>query len=103
MFVLPKKLVIGAFVAVIATTGIVQAKSFTELMEQGYKIGKLTTGKSGMPGWVASNGTKQYFCRMRLGLAYVGTRGPDPTIPLKEDLEAGRVRPIDVDFCLPAQ
>ncbi|SCM75645.1 conserved exported hypothetical protein [uncultured Pleomorphomonas sp.] len=120
-----KKLAIGAFVAVIATTGVAQAESFTKLTQQGYKLGKLTTGKSGLPGWIASNGTKQYFCKMWANKAYVGKDGMvgftssgrqvgvdratyeriiggfDPSIPQLSDLKAGRARPADVGYCLP--
>lgn len=120
-----KKLAIGAFVAVIAATGVAQAESFTKLTQQGYKLGKLTTGKSGLPGWIASNGTKQYFCKMKVARAYIGEKGliifstsgrpikldratyeaaiggPDPSIPQLSDLKAGRVKPADVGYCLP--
>lgn len=120
-----KKLAIGAVVAVIATAGAAQAESFTKLTQQGYKLGKLTTGKSGLPGWIASNGTKQYFCKMTASRAYVGKKGlvifstngrpievdratyeagiggPDPAIPQLSDLKAGRIKPADVGSCLP--
>ncbi|WP_370674848.1 hypothetical protein [Pleomorphomonas sp. PLEO] len=125
MFISLKKLAICAVVAGIATTGIAKAESFTKLTQQGYKLGKLTTGKSGMPGWIASNGTKQYFCKMWASKAYVGKDGmvaftssgrqvgldratyeriiggPDSSIPQLSDLKAGRVKPADVDICLP--
>ena len=72
---------------------------------------------------MVSKGGKQYFCRMRASLAYVGKKdmvsfttsgrmitlnravfeaslgGPDPTLPQLADLKAGRPRPIDVGTC----
>lgn len=120
-----KRLAICATIAMIAAMGIAQAESYAKLAQQGYKLGKLTTGKSGLPGWVASNGGKQYFCKMKAARAYVGKTGlvmfstngrpievdratydaaiggPDPSIPQLSDLKAGRVKPGDVDACLP--
>jgi hypothetical protein len=120
-----KKIAAGALVALLATAGVAQAESFTKLTQQGYKLGKLITGKSGLPGWVASNGTKQYFCKMAVARAYVGKKGMvifstsgrpieldratyeamtggfDPTVPQLSDLKAGRVKPADVGNCLP--
>ncbi|PKR88867.1 hypothetical protein CXZ10_12150 [Pleomorphomonas diazotrophica] len=125
MFMPLKRMVIGATVALIAVTGAAQAESYAKLAQQGYKLGKLTTGKSGLPGWVASNGEKQYFCKLKAARAYVGKKGmvmfstggrqievdratydaaiggPDPSIPQLSDLKAGRVKPDDVDACLP--
>jgi hypothetical protein len=120
-----KKIAAGALVALLTTAGAAQAESFTKLAQQGYKLGKLTTGKSGLPGWVAANGTKQYFCKMAVARAYVGNKGMvifstngrpikldratyeamtggfDPTVPQLSDLKAGRVKPADVGNCLP--
>ncbi len=120
-----KKIAVGALAILLATAGVAEAESFTKLTQQGYKLGKLTTGKSGLPGWVASNGTKRYFCKMEAYKAYVGkkglvmfssngrpievdrtvyeagTGGFDPTVPQLSDLKAGRVKPADVGNCLP--
>ncbi|MBS1180372.1 MAG: hypothetical protein H6Q99_252 [Proteobacteria bacterium] len=125
MFISLKTLAIGAVIAVFATTSTAQAESFTKLTQQGYKLGKLTTGKSGLPGWIASNGTKKYFCKMWASKAYIGKTGMvgftssgrrvgmdratyesivggfDPSIPQLSDLEAGRVKPANVDSCVP--
>ncbi|WP_036790796.1 hypothetical protein [Pleomorphomonas koreensis] len=120
-----KQLAIGAFAVLFAMAGVARAETFTKLTQQGYTLGKLTTGRSGLPGWIASNGTKQYFCKMNAYRAYVGTTGMiifstsgrpievnrtiyeagtggfDPTVPQLSDLKAGRVKPAAVGNCLP--
>ncbi|WP_064683714.1 hypothetical protein [Rhizobium bangladeshense] len=107
--------------------GAAQAESFSKLAQQGYAIGKLTKGKHGGYGWVVSNGSKQFFCRLDASLAYVSKKemvsilssgrlvmldraafeasigGPDPSIPQWSDLQAGRVKPADVGSCTPTR
>ncbi|MDF0698136.1 hypothetical protein PYR71_16820 [Rhizobium sp. MC63] len=92
-----------------------------------YAVGKLTRGKAGGYGWVVSNGSKQFFCRVDASLAYVSRKemvsilssgrlvkldraafeasigGPDPSIPQWSDLQAGRVKPADVGSCTPTR
>ncbi|WP_259664185.1 hypothetical protein [Rhizobium bangladeshense] len=88
---------------------------------------KLTKGKAGGYGWVVSNGSKRFFCRLNASLAYVNKKemvgitssgrlikvdratfeasigGPDPSIPQWSDLQAGRVKPADVGSCTAAR
>jgi hypothetical protein len=92
---------------------IAQAESFSKLAAQNYAIGKLTKGKAGGYGWVVSNGSKRFFCRLDASLAYVSKKemvsilssgrlikvyraafeasigGPDQSIPQWGDLQAG--------------
>ncbi|WP_042954319.1 hypothetical protein [Rhizobium leguminosarum] len=106
---------------------IAQAESFSKLAAQNYAIGKLTKGKAGGYGWVVSNGSKRFFCRLDASLAYVNKKemvsilssgrlikvdratfeasigGPDPSIPQWSDLQAGRVKPADVGSCTAAR
>ncbi|MGO7694204.1 hypothetical protein [Rhizobium leguminosarum] len=51
--------------------GIAQAESFSKLAGQNYAIGKFSEGKAGGYGWVVSNGSKRFFCRLDASLAYV--------------------------------
>ncbi|RWB22767.1 MAG: hypothetical protein EOQ40_03430 [Mesorhizobium sp.] len=102
------------------------AESYSNLQTGGYKTSKLTRGASGALGWIVSNGEKKFFCRMRVGAAYVGKTGMvgftssgrqisenrkvyeqrvgfDPTLPQLSDLKAGRPNARDVGACAPAK
>ncbi|MBY4588693.1 MULTISPECIES: hypothetical protein [Rhizobium] len=106
---------------------VAHAESFSRLAQQSYPVGKLTKGKAGGYGWVVSNGSKQFFCRLDASLAYVSKKemvsilssgrlvkldraafeasigGPDPSIPQWSDLQTGRVKPADVGSCTPTR
>ncbi|EJC72660.1 hypothetical protein [Rhizobium hidalgonense] len=121
-----KWLVTATVIGVAPMPTIAQAESFSKLKGQDYAIGKLTKGKAGGYGWVVSNGSKRFFCRLDASLAYVDKKemvsilasgrlikldraafeasigGPDPSIPQWSDLQAGRVKPADVGSCTPA-
>ncbi|WP_064691611.1 hypothetical protein [Rhizobium aegyptiacum] len=110
-----------------AMSGVAQAESFSRLAQQNYAVGKLTKGKAGGYGWVVSNGSKRFFCRLNASLAYVNKKemvgitssgrlikvdratfeasigGPDPSIPQWSELQAGRVEPADVGSCTAAR
>ncbi|MGL4487877.1 MAG: hypothetical protein ACRCU5_00340 [Rhizobiaceae bacterium] len=101
------------------------AESYSGLVKQGYKTGKLTKGPSGAYGWIVTDSKKKFFCKMNVASVYVGKTGmvsftssgrkisidrkvfenaiggPDPTIPQLEDLEAGRPNNRDVGACTP--
>jgi hypothetical protein len=123
MHLLSRYLIAAAAFMSLALPTVASAESFPSLAKQGYSVGQLGRGKSGGLGWVVSKGGKQFFCRMRASLAYVGKKdmvsfttsgrmitldravyeaslgGPDPTLPQLADLKAGRPRPIDVGTC----
>ncbi|EJT05940.1 hypothetical protein [Rhizobium sp. CCGE 510] len=122
-----KRLLAAAVVGFGVMPGIAQAESFSKLAQQDYAVGKLTKGKAGGYGWVVSNGSNRFFCRLNASLAYVSKKemvsilasgrlikldraafeasigGPDPSIPQWSDLQAGRVKPTDVGSCTPAR
>ncbi|OWV77184.1 hypothetical protein ATY76_04360 [Rhizobium sp. R339] len=122
-----KQLAAVAVIGLAVVPGIAQAESFSKLAGQNYAVGKLTKSKAGAYGWVVSNGSKQFFCRMDASLAYVSKKemvsfttsgrmikvdratfearigGPDPSIPQWSDLQAGRVKPADVGSCTPVR
>ncbi|WP_245296740.1 hypothetical protein [Rhizobium bangladeshense] len=58
-----------------AMSGVAQAESFSRLAQQNFAVGKLTKGKAGGYGWVVSNGSKRFFCRLNASLAYVNKKG----------------------------
>lgn len=119
--------VAAAVIGFAAMPGIAQAESFSKLARQDYAIGKLTKGKAGGYGWVVSNSSKRFFCRLNASMAYVNKRemvsitssgrlikldratfeasigGHDPSIPQWSDLQAGRVKPADVGGCTPVR
>jgi hypothetical protein len=99
------------------------AESYSSLIKQGYKTGKLSKNAAGAQGWTVSNGDMRYFCRMRATMAYVGAAGlvsilsngrqikldrktfeshiggPDPTIPQLSALKTGKLNARDVGGC----
>ena len=122
-----KCLVAAATIGFTAMSGIAQAESFSKLTQQNYAIGKLRRGKAGGYGWVLSNGSTRFFCRLNASLAYVNKKemmsilsngrlikldratfeasigGSDPSIPQWSDLQTGRVKPADVGSCAPVR
>ncbi|EJC79293.1 hypothetical protein Rleg4DRAFT_0884 [Rhizobium leguminosarum bv. trifolii WSM2297] len=121
-----KCLVAAAALGLAVMPATAQAESFSKLARQDYAVGKLTKGKAGGYGWLLSNGSKRFFCRLDASLAYVSKKemvsilasgrlikldraafeasigGPDASIPQWSDLQAGRVKPADVGNCTPA-
>lgn len=105
--------------------GPAKAESLAQLEKQGYKVSKLTKNRAGLHGWIASNGDKRFFCRMNVSIAVVSKKelvsitsagnlvklnratfeatlgGPDPSLPLWSDLQAGRVKAPHVKGCTP--
>ncbi|UVK51809.1 hypothetical protein DBIPINDM_005122 [Mesorhizobium sp. AR02] len=103
------------------------AESYSNLQSKGYKTGKLARGASGNLGWFVSDGQTKFFCKMHVGLAYVGstkmigftsagaqvsldrkvyeshTGGHDDSIPQLADLKAGKLNARDVGNCAPAK
>ncbi|MBZ9670791.1 hypothetical protein [Mesorhizobium sp. ES1-3] len=103
------------------------AESYSNLQSKGYKTSKLTRGASGSLGWFVSSGEKKFFCKMHVGMAYVGSTkmigftsagaqvplnrkvyeshagGHDDAIPQLSDLKAGKPNTRDVGNCAPAK
>jgi hypothetical protein len=103
------------------------AESYSSLVKQGYKTGKLSKNAAGAQGWTVSNGEKKYFCRMKATMAYVGSGGlvsilsngrqikldrktfeagiggPDPSIPQLSALKTGKPNDRDVGGCAAAK
>ena len=122
-----RALMIAAALGMLAMPSIASAKSMESLVQDGFKISKLTRGKSGLAGWYLTKGDQKYFCPIRLALAYVDDKnmiglttqgaqitldratfdahigGPDPTIPYWKDVVVGKVKPADVKPCAPSQ
>ncbi|NVD39082.1 hypothetical protein HT585_09470 [Ensifer sp. HO-A22] len=120
-----KTLLAAAVVGFFLVPGLANAESLAQLEKQGYKVSKLTKNKAGSQGWVASNGDKRFFCRMNVSIAVVSKKelvsittagrlvkldratfeaslgGPDPSLPLWSDLQAGRVKAPHVKGCTP--
>lgn len=117
--------IVTAGLGVVMLPGLAQAETYSNLVKQGYKTGKLTQAKSGNRGWVVSKADKQFFCQMNVSTFYDGKHkmgaftaagrivaidrkvfeaaigGPDPSLPQWSDLQAGRPRPQDVGSCGP--
>lgn len=114
-------------IGVAVVPAIAHAESFSKLARQGYAVGKLTKGKAGGYGWVLSDGSNRFFCRLNVATAYVNEKemvsitssgrlvkvdratyeeaigGHDPSIPQWSDLQAGRVEPAHVGSCSPVR
>lgn len=125
MFISVKQLLAATVIGFALMPGLAKAESLAQLERQGYKVSKLTKNKAGSQGWVASNGDKQFFCRMNVSIAVVNKKqlvsstsggrlvkldratfeaslgGPDPSLPLWSDLQAGRVKAPHVKGCTP--
>ncbi|WP_112816214.1 hypothetical protein [Ensifer sp.] len=120
-----KALLAATVIGLALMPGLARAESLAQLEKQGYKVSKLTKNKAGSQGWVASNGDKRFFCRMNVSIAVVSKKelvsittagrlikldratfeaslgGPDPSLPLWSDLQAGRVKAPHVKGCTP--
>ncbi len=120
-----KTLLAAAVVGFLFVPGLANAEALAQLEKQGYKVSKLTKNKAGLHGWIASNGDKRFFCRMNVSIAVVSKKelvsitsagslvklnratfeatlgGPDPSLPLWSDLQAGRVKAPHVKGCTP--
>ena len=116
-----------AALGLLAAPSVASAKPMESLVQDGFKVSKLTRGKSGLAGWYLTKGDQKYFCPIRLALAYVDDKnmiglttqgaqitldratfdahigGPDPTIPYWKDVVVGKVKPDDVKPCLPSK
>ena len=97
------------------------------ILFQACTAGLRRRGKSGAYGWIVSNGSKRFFCRLNVSLAYVNKKemvsltssgrivkldratfeasigGHDPSIPQWSDLQAGHLKPADVGSCAPVR
>lgn len=70
-----KLVLLTALAAISMPVSKSMAQSYSSLVKQGYKTGKLSKNAAGAQGWTVSNGEKKYFCRLRASLAYVGATG----------------------------
>ena len=110
-----------------AAPSIASAKSMESLVQDGFKVSKITNGKSGQLGWNVSKGGQTYFCPAFLASAYIDSKrmykftssgrpiemgrevfdsyigGPDPNIPYWKDVQIGKVNPAYVKPCLPTK
>ena len=99
----------------------VYAASYSSLVKKGYSTGKLTKGRSGKLGWYVQKGDLRYFCRSRVSLVLVGSKGmigfttsgrqikmsrkdfesrsSTKGLPKMSDIKAGRLRGKDVGRC----
>lgn len=122
-----KALAIVAALGVLVAPSVASAESMDNLVRNGFKVGKITNGKSGQLGWNVTKGDKAYFCPTWLASAYIDSKtmykftssgraikvdrkdfdpfigGPDPNIPYWKDVQVGRVKPADVRPCLPTK
>ncbi|MBS1166309.1 MAG: hypothetical protein H6R00_2334 [Proteobacteria bacterium] len=118
---------IVAALGMLAAPSIASAKSMDSLVQDGFKVGKFTRGKSGLAGWYATKDDQKYFCPARLSAIYVDSKnmialstqgsqitldratydasigGPDPHIPYWKDVLVGNVTPDHVNPCLPSK
>lgn len=119
------RIVAAAVCGLMLMPGLVSAESYSNLVKQGYKTGKLSQNRAGLQGWVVSKGDKQFFCQLNVGVVYNGKDkmaaftsagriipidkrtyeraigGPDPSLANLVDLRAGRPRPRDAGSCSP--
>jgi hypothetical protein len=103
------------------------AESYSSLVKQGYKTGKLSKNAASAQGWTVSNGDKKYFCRMKATMAYEGSNqivsftsagrqvkldrktfeshlgGSAGDLPQLSDLKSGKPRSGDVGSCAAAK
>jgi hypothetical protein len=103
------------------------AESYSSLVKQGYKTGKLSKNAARAQGWTVSNGEKKYFCRMKVTMAYAGSNqivaftsagrsvkldrktfeshlgSSAGDLPQLSDLKTGKPRNEDVGFCAAAK
>lgn len=122
-----KSVMVIAAVGLFAVPTMADAKSMDSLVQDGFKVGKVTRGKSGQLGWYATKGDQRYFCPIKTASAYIDSKrmykftssgdaieidrqvfdsyigGADPNIPAWKDLQAGKVKPGDVKPCVPSK
>lgn len=122
-----KSFVVMAAVGLFAVPSVSHAKSMDSLVQDGFKVSKITNGKSGQLGWNVTKGDQTYFCPIKTASAYIDSKrmykfsssgraieidreafdsyigGSDPNIPAWKDLQAGKVKPGDVGPCLPTK
>lgn len=101
------------------------AESLQGLVKKGYKVGKMSQGKSGALGWVLTGKDGKQFCKSKVSVAVVDKKtlvsilgsgrmvkldratfeaslgGADPSLPRLSDLKAGRVAAQHVGSCTP--
>ncbi|WP_026791951.1 hypothetical protein [Pleomorphomonas oryzae] len=122
-----KSFMMIAVLGLLAVPSVSHAKSMESLVQDGFKVSKLTRGKSGLAGWYLTKEDQKYFCPIRVALVYVDSKkmiglstqgsqiildratfdahigGPDPTIPYWKDVVVGNVKPQHVNPCLPSK
>lgn len=122
-----KRLLIAATVGLLAAPSMANAKSMDSLVQDGFKVSKITNSKSGQLGWNVTKGNQTYFCPIKTASAYINSKrmykftssgraieidrevfdsyigGSDPNIPAWKDLQAGKVKPGDVGPCVPTK
>lgn len=118
---------VAATLGMLAAPSMASAKSMDSLVQDGFKISKITNGKSGQLGWNVTKGDQTYFCTIKTASAYIDSKrmykfsssgraieidreafdsyigGSDPNIPTWKDLQAGKVKPGDVGPCVPTK
>lgn len=117
--------IVGALcLAAMFVPGAAYAASYSYLVNKGYKTSGLTKSRGGAPGWILSGGGRPYFCRLGVAIVLSGRNGmvlisssgrqspmnkaayehfrggPNPSLPHREDLKAGRPRTQDVGTCV---
>ena len=121
------QILVASVAATLSLTAQASAESYSKLQGKGFNTSALTRGPSGAQGWIVSNGSKKFFCKLDATMVYVGKTGlvsvlsngrqikidrktfenaiggPDPNIPQMSDLRAGRPAPKDVGVCSPAK
>ncbi len=124
---LRKCLLIAATVGLMAAPSIANAETMDNLVQNGFKVSKITNGKSGQLGWNVTKGDQKYFCTIKFASAYIDSKkmygftssgrpvsmdrevydsyigGPDPNIPYWKDVQVGKVKPSQVGPCLPTK
>jgi hypothetical protein len=101
-----------------------KAVDFQSLVEDGYKVSKMTRNAAGMSGWMVAKGDTKYFCKLDATLALTKksvismitggrtiemdrkifeTRSSTSDLPQFSDLKAGKPRPQDVGSCAKAK
>lgn len=120
-----KRLAIVAALGLFVAPSVASAETMEKLVKDGFKVSKLTNSKSGRLGWHVTKDDRKYFCPIGFASAYIDDKkmygfstsgrpiamdrkvyddyigGPDPNIPYWKDIQAGRLRPGDVDPCVP--
>lgn len=119
------RLATGSIICAMLLPLSVQAATYSELVDRGFKTGGLSKNRAGLTGWKVSKGSEAYFCKLKGGLVYVGsngmasvtssgrqikldkeayekfTGGPARLAARFEDLKAGRPQSRNVGPCHP--